>query len=83
MVDEEYLVLKTPHPSAFGCHLPPLGKAFDTRHVLVVVLYTSIDNCSALCYNVFENQSAAMLYLNKHFVEIYLKSDILKSQKRF
>ena len=21
--------MRTPHPSAFGCHLPPLGKAFD------------------------------------------------------
>ena len=20
-------MLKTPHPSAYGCHLPPLGKA--------------------------------------------------------
>ena len=27
----EYIVrtrMRTPHPSAFGCHLPPLGKAF-------------------------------------------------------
>jgi len=23
-----YLALRTPHPSAYGCHLPPLGKAF-------------------------------------------------------
>ena len=36
-----------------------------------------------LCYNIFENQSETILCLNKHFVEYFLKFDIIKSQKRF
>ena len=33
VVDEEFFCVYTPHPSAFGCHLPPLGKArFERTH---------------------------------------------------
>ena len=42
-----------------------------------------LDIFNCLRYNTFEKQSDTVLFVNKHFVEYFLKSDIIKSQKRF
>ena len=52
-----------------------------TQSVGKAEIQLDIFNC--LRYNTFEKQSDTVLFVNKHFVEYFLKSDIIKSQKRF
>jgi len=67
--DEVFLSFEliTPHPSAYGCHLPPLGKAFLNKCVHPVkhqftkfnTAAYQIDNLSLL-YNIHKNGNESL-----------------------
>ncbi len=60
-LEKQYLI-KTPHSSAYGCHLPPPGKAdLESANIAFYSMFAyglkehTIDFLTSICYNIFIN----------------------------